>query len=316
MSPASLRLGTRRSTMATTQSRGVADTLRARSGVPVELVPITSFGDVTRAPLTQLGGTGVFVTALREELLAGNVDFAVHSLKDLPTAPPDGLTLAAVTERDDPRDALCARDGQGFADLPPGARVGTGSPRRVAQLAMLRPDLVFVPIRGNADTRLGKVAAGELDAVVLAHAGLARIGRLGDVTDVFAPDRVLPAPGQGALAVECRAADLPGVLDVLRLLDHAPTRAAVTAEREVLAALEAGCAAPVGAYAQVEGDTLRLSAAVVATDGKQATHGARATTLPPDGAEPAARALGRELAVEMMTRGASEIVAAEVWARE
>lgn len=300
-----LRLGTRRSTMATTQSRGVAERLTARTGSPVELVLITSFGDTTSVHLTQLGGTGVFATALREELLAGNIDFAVHSLKDLPTAAMDGLTLAAVTKRDDPRDALCARDGLKFADLPSGARVGTGSPRRSAQLAAIRPDLAFVPIRGNAETRLGKVASGEVDAVVLAYAGLGRVGRLDDVTDVFEPEQVLPAPGQGALAVECRTG--AAVAEVLSAVDHADTRREVTAERTVLAELEAGCAAPVGAYAETHGSELRLRAAVVAPDGSSAIRREAAADAA-EGPDAAVR-LGRGLAAEMIAQGADAIVA-------
>ncbi|MBB6173913.1 hydroxymethylbilane synthase [Nocardiopsis mwathae] len=305
------RLGTRRSTMATTQSQQVADTLTDRTGIPIELVLITSFGDVTKAHLTQLGGTGVFVNALRDELLAGNIDFAVHSLKDLPTAPAGGLTLAAITERDDPRDALCARDGLKFADLPSGATVGTGSPRRVAQLAALRPDLRFVPIRGNAETRLGKVASGELDAVVLAYAGLVRVGRVDDVTDVFEPSQVLPAPGQGALAVECGIDRAERDLDYLAAVDHKPTRMSVTAERTVLAELEAGCAAPVGAYAEYHDGLLRLRAAVVAPDGTAAVRRERAVALDgPDITVAAAERLGRQLAREMIAEGADRIVAA------
>jgi hydroxymethylbilane synthase len=305
------RLGTRRSTMATTQSRQVGDRITALTGVPVELELITSFGDVTKAHLTQLGGTGVFVNALRDELLADTVDFAVHSLKDLPTGPAEGLTLAAITERDDPRDALCARDGLKFADLPPGAVVGTGSPRRVAQLAALRPDLVFVPIRGNAETRLGKVTSGELDAVVLAYAGLVRVDRLDDVTDVFEPEQVLPAPGQGALAVECRADRAAADLAYLAAVDHADTRAAVTAERTVLAELEAGCAAPVGAYAEVHAGRLRLRAAVVATDGTEQVRRERVVECgdDPAAAVAAAARLGRDLAREMIGEGADRIVA-------
>ncbi|WP_155999048.1 hydroxymethylbilane synthase [Streptomonospora sp. PA3] len=295
--------------MATSQSQGVADAITARTGVRVELELITSFGDVTQAHLTQLGGTGVFVNSLREQLAEGGVDFAVHSLKDLPTAPAEGLTVVAVTERDDPRDALCARDGRKFSDLPAGSVIGTGSPRRVAQLAALRPDLTFVPIRGNAGTRLGKIAEGEVDAVVLAYAGLERVGRLDDVTDVFEPEQVLPAPGQGALAVECLTSRAGGDLAYLAAVDHADTRAAVTAERTVLAELEAGCAAPVGAYAEVDGDRLRLRAAVVAPDGRQAVRRERSAAL--GGADPAgaAASLGRELAREMIGEGADRIVA-------
>ncbi|MEV6821209.1 hydroxymethylbilane synthase [Nocardiopsis dassonvillei] len=305
------RLGTRRSTMATSQSRMVADAITARTGRVIELELITSFGDVTKAHLTQLGGTGVFVNALRDELHAGTVDFAVHSLKDLPTTPAEGLVLAAIPERDDPRDALCARDGLKFADLPAGARVGTGSPRRVAQLAALRPDLVYVPIRGNAETRLGKVASGELDAVVLAYAGLGRVGRTDDVTEVFEPEQMLPAPGQGALAVECPAERLDGDLAYLTSVDHPATRAEVVAERTVLAELEAGCAAPVGAYAQYDAEAgrLRLRAAVVATDGSEAVRRERAADLASPGDLAAATALGRDLARQMIAEGADRIVA-------
>lgn len=303
------KLGTRRSTMATTQSRGVADTITERTGQAIDLELITSLGDVTKAHLTQLGGTGVFVNALRDELVAGTIDFAVHSLKDLPTTPADGLVLAAIPERDDPRDALCARDGLEFADLPAGAKVGTGSPRRVAQLAALRPDLVYLPIRGNAETRLGKVTSGELDAVVLAYAGLGRVGHRDRVTDVFGPDRMLPAPGQGALAVECRTERADADLAYLSSVDHAPTRTEVVAERTVLAELEAGCAAPVGAFAEYGSGTLRLRAAVVATNGATAVR--REKTIDLDSPEKldAAVALGRELARQMIAEGADRIVA-------
>ncbi|MFJ9555640.1 hydroxymethylbilane synthase [Nocardiopsis sp. NPDC101807] len=305
------KLGTRRSTMATSQSRMVADAITARTGQAIELELITSFGDVTKAHLTQLGGTGVFVNALRDELVAGTIDFAVHSLKDLPTAPADGLVLAAVPERDDPRDALCARDGLAFADLPAGARVGTGSPRRVAQLAALRPDLTYLPIRGNAETRLGKVASGELDAVVLAYAGLGRVGRMDDVTDVFEPEQMLPAPGQGALAVECSAERRDGDLAYLATVDHPATRVAVVAERTVLSELEAGCAAPVGAYAEYDAGTgsLRLRAAVVSTDGTASVRGERTADLASPGDLAAATALGRDLARRMIGEGADRIVA-------
>ncbi|MFV2195756.1 hydroxymethylbilane synthase [Nocardiopsis sp. LOL_012] len=309
MSTAPARLGTRRSPMATNQSQAVADAITERTGHAIELVPITSYGDVTKAHLTQLGGTGVFVNTLRDELHSGSIDFAVHSLKDLPTASADGLALAAVPERDDPRDALCARDGLKFADLPAGARIGTGSPRRAAQLALLRPDLVYVPIRGNAGTRLGKVASGEVDAVVLAYAGLGRVGRLDDATDVFEPEQMLPAPGQGALAVECRTGRLAGDLAYLASVDHAPTRAETVAERTVLAELEAGCAAPVGAYAQYGQGRLRLRATVVATDGSAAVR--REGTADVDSPEDLAAATGlaRELARQMIAEGADRIVA-------
>src|SRR6266571_2704881 len=182
--------------MAMAQSAQVAGLLTARTGCQVELVGLTTFGDVSRAELAQIGGTGVFVSGLRARLLGGEIDLAVHSLKDLPTGQQDGLLLAAVPPRDDPRDALAARNGAKLADLPAGARIGTGSPRRAAQLLMIRPDLRPVPIRGNAGTRLGKVDSGEVDAVVLGYAGLARIGRLDVVTQVFEPEEMMPAPGQ------------------------------------------------------------------------------------------------------------------------
>lgn len=303
-----LRVGTRGSALATTQTGHVARRLEELTGRDVEIVRIRTDGDVLTGSLAQMGGTGVFVTALREALLDGRCDVAVHSLKDLPTKPDPRITLAALPVRHDHRDALVGPTK--FFDLPAGARVGTGSPRRVAMLSALRPDLEYVPIRGNAETRLGKVSSGELDAVVLAYAGLDRVGRLDDVTDVFEVEQVLPAPGQGALAVECRTADAEGALSYLSAVDHTPTRAAVTAERVILAELEAGCAAPVGAYAEfVADDRLRLRAAVVATDGSQAVRAERtvAVTEFPDAVQ-AAAALGHQLAHEMIRQGADQIV--------
>ncbi|MGN6087964.1 MAG: hydroxymethylbilane synthase [Actinomycetales bacterium] len=243
-----LRLGTRASALAVAQSSAIARLVEQHSGRAVELVHVTTTGDRSRAPLATIGGTGVFVTALREALVAGHVDLAVHSLKDLPTAPAAGLVIAAVPAREDPRDALVARDGLTLRELPAGARVGTGSPRRAAQLRALRPDLEVVDLRGNVDTRLANVAEGRLDAVVLALAGLRRLGRDEAVTEVLDPADVLPAPGQGALAVECRAGD-DEVTTALAPLDDVRARAAVTAERQLLARLEAGCSAPVGALA-------------------------------------------------------------------
>lgn len=251
-----LRLGTRRSALARTQSGWVADWLRG-AGHEVELVDIVTEGDVSRAPLTQIGGTGVFASALRQALHAGTVDLAVHSMKDLPTAAEPGLVVAAVPPREDPRDALCARDGLTLAQLPPGARVGTGSPRRAAQLALLRGDLVVVPLRGNIDTRLGEVRDGRLDAVVLAGAGLRRLGRAEAITQLLDPAAMLPAAAQGALAVECRV-DRADVREALAGLDDADTAAATAAERALLARLEAGCTAPVGALARKHPNGLEL----------------------------------------------------------
>jgi hydroxymethylbilane synthase len=296
-----LRLGTRKSRMAMVQSRQVAHLITQRTGRDVELIGITTFGDVSRAQLAQIGGTGVFVSGLRSSLLHGDVDIAVHSLKDLPTVRPEGIVLAAVPPRDDPRDALVARDGAKLADLPPGATIGTGSPRRAAQLLLLRPDLRPVPVRGNADTRLGRVTSGEVDAVVLAYAGLARIGRLDAVTQVFDPDEMLPSPGQGALAVECRSGE-PDLADLLACADDPATHAATTAERTLLAALEAGCSAPVGGYAAGT-DGLRLRAVVVAADGETALRAS--ASGPPDEAEN----LGRSVAAELLRRGAATYTA-------
>jgi len=296
-----LRLGTRKSPMAMAQSARVAKLITARTGARVELAGLTSFGDVTKVHLPDIGGTGVFVSTLRESLLHGDIDLAVHSLKDLPTAPVPGVLLAAVPAREDPRDALAGRDGAKLADLPPGAVIGTGSPRRAAQLRQMRPDVRPVPVRGNAGTRLAKVTSGELDAVVLAYAGLARIGQLDLVTEIFEPDAMVPAPGQGALAVECRAGSAE-LADLLAQVDDPGTRAAVTAERTVLAELEAGCSAPLGAYASGTG-ILQLTAAVVADDGLRAVRASMSG--------PAAQAakLGRDMAAELLRQGARTIVA-------
>ena len=299
--PGVLRLGTRKSPMAMTQSGLVAQAITERTGHPVELVGVTTQGDVSRAQLAQIGGTGVFVSGLRTSLLHGDIDIAVHSLKDLPTAQPEGIVLAAVPARDDPRDALAARDGAKLADLPPGATIGTGSPRRAAQLLLLRPDLRPVPVRGNAGTRLGRITSGEVDAVVLAYAGLARIGRLDAVTQIFDPDEMLPAPGQGALAVECRS-DRPDLADLLACADDPATHAATTAERTLLAALEAGCSAPVGGYA-AGADGLRLRAIVVAADGETALRAS--ASGPSDEAEH----LGLSVAAELLRRGAARYTA-------
>ncbi|MFD5734245.1 hydroxymethylbilane synthase [Streptomyces sioyaensis] len=312
-----LRLGTRRSKLAMAQSGQVAEAVRALTGRPVELVEITTYGDTSREHLAQIGGTGVFVSALRDALLSGEIDFAVHSLKDLPTAQPDDLTLAAIPVREDPRDALIARDGLTFEELPDGARVGTGSPRRMAQLnawaRSLGRSVEAVPIRGNIDTRIGFVEKGELDAVVLAAAGLTRIGRIDVATQLLSPDVVLPAPGQGALAIECAAvnADLAAQLAEL---DDPDTRAAVTAERSLLAALEAGCSAPVGALADLQVDEqavteLHLRGVVGTTDGSTLVHlstTGHAPATPDDVSVPLK--LGRELAAEMLAKGAAGLM--------
>ncbi len=264
-----LRLGTRRSALATTQSGWVADRLRAL-GHDVEIVEITTEGDVSAEPLTTIGGTGVFASAIRTALRDGRIDVAVHSLKDLPTAAEPDLVVAAVPTREDSRDVLVARDGLTLGELPAGSVVGTGSPRRAAQLAALGLGLVVRPIRGNVDTRIGYVRSGAVDAVVLARAGLARLGRLADVTEVLDPIQVLPAAGQGALAIECRS-DRADVREAVAHLDDADTRTCVDAERSLLATLEAGCTAPVGALAEVvdgeDGLELSLRAFAGSEDG-------------------------------------------------
>ena len=246
--PSTLRLGTRASALATSQSQWVADHLRDQ-GYAVELVLVQTVGDTNRASLSQIGGTGVFASALREALRAGEIDFAVHSLKDLPTAPEPGLVVAATPVREDPRDAVVARDGLTLRTLPAGSRLGTGSARRAAQLRLLRPDVEIHDIRGNVGTRIDLVRTGELDAVVLAVAGLSRLGRLDEATELLDLQDMLPAPGQGALAVECREDDHDLRTLLEDALEDAPARAAVEAERAVLARLEAGCTAPVAAWA-------------------------------------------------------------------
>lgn len=302
-----LRLGTRRSRLALAQSGGVAATLIAEHARDVQLVEVTTYGDVSSAPLEQIGGTGVFVSALREALLRGEVDLAVHSYKDLPTASADGLALAAVPPRGDPRDVLVARDGLTLGELPAGAQVGTGAPRRVAQVRALGLGLNLVGVRGNVDTRLAKVAAGELDAVILARAGLERLDRLDAVTEVLDPLQVLPACGQGALAVECRADDIE-LLELLGMLDDPDSRAATTAERSLLQALEAGCSAPVGGLAFVaegeDGMELFLRGSVTAIDGSAAVR--QSVT----GSVSGAADVGRRLAVDLLSDGAAELMGA------
>jgi len=320
--PQPVRIGTRASALALTQTGHVADALAAAGDLAIETVRVRTDGDRLTGSLSSLGGTGVFVTALRDALLDGRCDVAVHSLKDLPTGDAEGLTLGAVPVREDPRDALCARDGLTLAQLPEGASVGTGSPRRAAQLLAARPDLRVVDIRGNVDTRLGRVigsgtatsgttgsnGAGDLDAVVLARAGLARLGRLEAVTDLFDEATMLPAPGQGALAIEVRADLDPtsALAGALALLHHEPTHLAVVAERALLGRLEAGCAAPIGAIGVLAGNQLSLEAVVVRTDGTQSLRRTATTTL---GADPvaAARTLGVDLAQTLLADGAADL---------
>ncbi|MBN9796767.1 hydroxymethylbilane synthase [Pseudonocardia sp. UM4_GMWB1] len=246
-----LKIGTRPSKLAVAQSTTVADRLTA-AGHPSELVTISTSGDRSSAPIPQIG-VGVFVSQLRDALYAGEIDVAVHSYKDLPSAQPDGLTIAAIPEREDVRDALVT-GGRVLGELGRGARVGTGSPRRTVQLHALGQGLEVLPIRGNVDTRIGKVRSGELDAVVIAAAGLRRLGRVDEADELIDPLQMLPAPAQGALAIECRTADTDLVSVLAAVLDDRGVRFAVTAERAVLAGLEAECTTPVGALAEVVSD--------------------------------------------------------------
>jgi len=304
-----LRIGTRGSLLATTQASTVRDALIAK-GHAAELVIITTEGDRNQGPIADIG-VGVFTAALREAILDGRVDAAVHSFKDLPTAPDPRLTVAAVPPREDPRDALVARDGLVLGELPEGSVIGTSSPRRTAQLKALGLGLEIRPLRGNLDTRLNRVRSGELDGIVVARAGLARIGRLSDVTETLEPVQMLPAPAQGALAVECRADDT-GLVALLSELDDPDTRAAVTAERALLATLEAGCSAPVGAIAEVvesideDGrvfEEVSLRGCVARLDGSDVIRASGVGT--PDRAVE----LGRSVAQELFDLGARELMA-------
>jgi hydroxymethylbilane synthase len=298
-----LRIGTRGSKLARWQSDWVAAELRT-GGVAVEIVEISTSGDIQQAgPVASIGGTGVFTKEIQSALLAGEVDVAVHSLKDLPTQQVTGLTLAATPPRENPADALIGSAGHTLDTLPSGSRVGTGSQRRRAQLLALRPDLVMVDIRGNVDTRLRKLDEGQYDAIVLAAAGLTRLGWADRITEMLAPPRVLPAPGQGSLAIECRVDDADAFA-ALTPLNNAPTRAAVVAERTLLAVLEGGCSAPVAAWGRVADKELRLDGLVASLDGRHVLR-ASGTSQPTD-----ATALGARIANELLQQGAAAIVGA------
>lgn len=305
-----LKVGTRGSTLATTQAGHVRDALIA-AGYPAELVIVRTRGDVVMAPVERIG-VGVFTLELRAALERGDCDIAVHSYKDLPTAPDDRFAPIAVPPRVDPSDVLIARDGLTMDTLPEGARVGTSAPRRRSQLAALRPDLDLHPLRGNIDTRMGYVTSGDLDAVVLAAAGLDRTGVGERATHRFGIDEMLPAPAQGALAVECRADDTEAA-EALTVVDHLPSRVRITAERTLLRDLEAGCTAPVGARGELEEGELTLHAVVAAHDGSTVlrTQGTTATADHPDGPIAAAEELGRRLAAELLDRGARDLMSEE-----
>ena len=305
---APIRIGTRRSALAMAQTGAVADQIARASGREVELVQITTAGDTSRESLASLGGTGVFASALREALLADECDLVVHSLKDLPTAPVPGLRIGATPKRADARDVLVARDGLTLETLPEGARVGTGSPRRAAQLRSARSDLEVLDIRGNVDTRLGRVSGEDLDAVVLAAAGLGRLGRLEAVSQFFELSGWPTAPGQGALAIEVHTSVPRGIDEVLRRIDHSTSRITASAERAVLARLEAGCAAPIGATAVIDTSLLLLTATVLSPDGSRSLTSSHAGVLEGSPAERDALAaeLGARVADELLDQGAAE----------
>lgn len=306
-----LRVGTRASLLARAQTAAVVAAVTDPQAhahaarVSISTVLISTEGDRSRAALAQIGGTGVFVSALREALMQGSIDVAVHSYKDLPTMPAPGVTVAAVPRRGDPRDALVTRDGRTLGELPAGSTVGTGSPRRAAQLRALGLGLEIVDLRGNVDSRLAKVHDGALDAVVLAYAGLHRLGRTDEVAEILDPIQLLPAPGQGALAVECRADD-DATRALLVALHDCATATAVNAERSLLYALEAGCSSPIGALGEIaegdDGPEIYLRASVTAVDGSDAVR------LSATGPTTRSIELGQTLAAELLDAGADKIM--------
>jgi len=298
-----IRIGTRASQLAQWQANWVASQFR-QLGTAVELVEITTSGDMQPAgPIAAVGIQGVFTKEVQAAVIAGNADIAVHSLKDLPTEQVDGLQLAAVPQRETVADALITNEAISLAKLPNGARVGTGSLRRQAQLKHLRPDLRIAGIRGNVDTRLRKLDDGEYDAILLAAAGLRRLGWENRITELLAPPRMLPAVGQGALGIECRGGDQTA-LELAGQLDHYESRQATAAERAMLALLHGGCSAPVGAWGRVEVGDLVLDGLVANLDGTQVL---KATAV---GDLSAAQQIGQQVAEQLLAQGAAEIVAA------
>ncbi len=298
----SLRIGSRGSKLALWQANHVKELLARDCGVASEIIVIKTSGDqLAAAPLSEIGGKGIFVKEIEEALLAGTIDLAVHSAKDLPTQTPAGLSFPAICEREDVRDALVSAKGEKLNTLPRRARIGTGSLRRQAQLRYARRDLQFVEMRGNVDTRLLKLGGGACDAIVLAKAGLDRLGLTSRINEVLSTEISLPAVGQGALAIEARDADAE-LLAMLKKLDHAATRAAVMAERSLLRELEGGCQIPMGAWARIENDALVLDACVVSLDG--ADYIRRRVTGKVDGAEE----VGKRMAHEIIDAGGARIL--------
>ena len=297
-----LRIGTRGSLLAKWQAEFVRKQLFQVAGVEGEIVIIKTSGDkLLQSPLTQIGGKGIFIKELEDALLDESIDIAVHSVKDIPTDTPPRLSFPAVCRREDVRDCLVSGNGATLANLRHGARVGTGSLRRQAQLRHIRPDLDVRDLRGNVDTRLRKVESGEYDAVMLAKAGLDRLGCSHRISEALSPDVCMPAVGQGAIGVECRATDTEAA-EVLEKLDDAETRTAIVAERALLSALQGGCQVPLGAWARIERGELVLEACVCSVDGAQYVK--QRATAPPD----QARALGEHMARLLIDAGAQNIL--------
>lgn len=297
-----LVIATRRSALARWQADHIEKRIRELTGREVEQLLIVTKGDkILDVPLAKVGGKGLFVKEIEEALLDGRADIAVHSLKDVPTFFPEGLVLGAVTEREDPRDALCAPKWKTLDDLPMGAKIGTSSLRRQAQLKALRPDLELVNVRGNVQTRLSKIGS-ECEGVILAYAGLKRLGLHAEATEVLSIERSLPAIGQGALGIEIREND-PVIGPIVAQLDHPETRAATTAERTLLARLEGGCQVPIAAFATVEDGVLRLKGLVGRPDGSELLY------VEQSGPMAEAEKVGLAAAEELLAQGAGEILA-------
>jgi hydroxymethylbilane synthase len=296
-----VRIGTRASALARAQVEGIKARLGAlRPDLECRILPYTTTGDrILDKSLPEIGGKGLFTEEIELALLAGDIDIAVHSLKDLPVDYPPGLTLGALAEREDPRDVLVSARYTTLEALPRAARVGTSSLRRGAQLLAIRQDLVLLPLRGNVDTRVRKAMEGDYEAIVLAAAGLLRLGRASAISSYFGPEEMLPAPGQGALAVQCRSDD-EGTLALLKLIDHGPTRAAVTAERSFLKGLGGGCSAPIAALGQAQDGDIELQGLVASKDGTKIVR------VRGSGGDP--EELGKRLANEALARGARELL--------
>ncbi len=305
-----LRIGSRESALAKWQAHFIADRLHS-IGCDVEFVWLTTEGDRSARssePLTQAAGVGVFTKAIQRALLENQCDVAVHSLKDLPTAPVEGLTVVATTEREDPRDCFLSERFACFDELPRGAKIGTGSPRRVAQLLKLRPDIQCVSIRGNVDTRIQKMKAGEYDAILLAAAGLRRLKLDAHIKEYFDIDRLLPAVGQAALGIECRSDD-QATIDVLHKLNHWPSWLCVVAERTVLRELQAGCLAPMGVHATLQEQQLTLRARLLSQDGSSCLQTEVATQISNDRDVAGAEELGLTAAKQLRSAGADRLLA-------